>query len=59
MRSSTTVAKKGRDRYFDSAAGEYGIEGPRGIIIYYHLDGGIDTFKRIPGATRNIGDPTW
>uniref|UniRef100_UPI00374CEA8F polymorphic toxin-type HINT domain-containing protein n=1 Tax=Streptomyces asiaticus TaxID=114695 RepID=UPI00374CEA8F len=46
-------------RYFDPSTGEYGMKGPRGIITFYELDGGINTFKQMPGTSWKPGDPSW
>ncbi|MGQ4513755.1 polymorphic toxin-type HINT domain-containing protein [Streptomyces sp. DW26H14] len=46
-------------RYFDPETGEYGMKGPKGIITFYELDGGIATFKAMPGEPWQIGDPSW
>ncbi|REH30682.1 RHS repeat-associated protein [Kutzneria buriramensis] len=46
-------------RYFDPSTNEYGMKGPKGIITYYKLDGGIGTFKKMPGKPWSPGEPSW
>lgn len=52
---------EGRDvlRYFDPVTKEYGMKGKGGIITYYKLDGGITTFRAMPGIKWSPGDPSW
>ncbi|MFD5411791.1 polymorphic toxin-type HINT domain-containing protein, partial [Streptomyces nojiriensis] len=46
-------------RYFDPATKEYGMKGKAGIVTYYKLDGGIATFRAMPGDKWKPGDPSW
>ncbi|MGW7380051.1 hypothetical protein [Streptomyces sp. NPDC054794] len=48
---------EGAVRYFDPETGEYGMKSSKGIITFYKLDGGINTFKSMPGEPWKIGDP--
>ncbi|MCX5078984.1 polymorphic toxin-type HINT domain-containing protein [Streptomyces sp. NBC_00424] len=46
-------------RYFDPVTKEYGMKGQGGIITYYKLDGGLATFRAMPGEKWKPGDPSW
>lgn len=48
---------EGAVRYFDPETDEYGMKNSKGIITFYKLDGGINTFKSMPGEPWKIGDP--